>query len=124
MRIQITSQSVRATARLRDTPTVRELLKALPMDSRVSTWGEEIYFEIPVTAPLEPDAREVVEPGTLCFWVEGHALAIPFGPTPISEGDECRLVTKVNLLGRMETNPAQFKSIHEGDPIRVEQIGD
>ena len=64
-----------AHARLEDTPTVRRLLEALPITARANTWGEEIYFDTGVDAELGPDARQVVDPGTVCFWVEGKALA-------------------------------------------------
>jgi hypothetical protein len=71
-------------------------------------------------ADLEADARQVVPPGTICFWVQGDSLAIPFGPTPVSTGDECRLVTKVNVLGKLEGDPRVLQSIRDGDAIQVE----
>jgi len=74
---------------------------------------------VPVSAELESDAQQVVPPGTICFWVEGRSLAIPFGPTPVSRSNECRLVTKVNLLGKLEGDPRALKSIRDGDEIRV-----
>ena len=72
------------TAELRDTPTSRALLAVLPCKARASTWGEEVYFELPVKATLEPDAQQVVDPGTVCFWVEGNALALPYGRSETS----------------------------------------
>lgn len=122
MRIQIAWGKTKITAALSETPTSQNLKAALPCESQANTWGEEVYFEVPVRAKLEPDARDVVEPGTVCFWVEGHSLALPFGPTPISKGDECRLVTKVNILGKIEGDPKVLKSIRDGDPIRVEVL--
>lgn len=108
------------TATLADTPTARAVLGALPCESSASTWGDEVYFSLPVHAELEPDARQVVDPGTVCFWVQGSALALPYGPTPVSRGDECRLVTKVNLLGKIDGDPAVLGSVADGDTIRVE----
>jgi len=105
---------------LNDTPTAKRLLKALPCFSTASTWGDEIYFRVPVHAELESDSQQVVSPGTICFWVEGQSLAIPFGPTPVSRGDECRLVTKVNVLGKLEGDPRVLKSARDGEEIRVE----
>lgn len=107
------------TALLDATPTADALLAALPCESRAHTWGEEVYFGVPVSATLEPDAVQVVDPGTVCFWVEGSSLALPFGPTPVSHADECRLVTRVNVLGLIEGNPRELASVREGDAIRV-----
>lgn len=111
------------TADLRDTPTVRQLLAALPCEAAANIWGEEVYFELPVRAASEPDAQQVVDAGTVCFWVQGSALALPYGPTPVSKGDECRLVTKCNVLGKIEGDPRQLKKVKDGATIRVERIG-
>ena len=107
------------TAVLDDTQTVRRLVDVLPCKSSAKTWGEEVYFGLPVHTGLEPDARQVVDAGTVCFWVEGASLALPFGPTPISQGNECRLVSKVNVLGRLEGDPRLLATVRDGDPISV-----
>ena len=122
MRIRISWDKGEVFGMLTDTPTANKLLEALPCSSSANTWGEEVYFSTPVSTVLEADAQQVVPSGTICFWVEGQSLAIPFGPTPISQGDECRLVTKVNLLGKLEGNPRVLKSIRDGDKIRVEVV--
>ena len=116
MRIRLSWPGGQAHADLKDTPTARAaLLAALPIRSRASTWGEEVYFDTGVEAALEADAAEVVDPGTVCFWVEGRSLALPYGPTPASRGDECRLVTEVNLLGRLEEDPRVLAGVRGGD---------
>lgn len=71
---------------------------------------------------LEPDAQQVVEPGTVCYWVEGSSLALPFGRTPASQGDEPRLVTRCNVLGKIEGDPRELKKVKPGVAIRVELI--
>lgn len=121
-KIRIAWQSGEVTANLRDTPTVKKLLAALPSESSASTWGEEVYFRLPVQTQLEADARQVVDAGTVCFWVDGSSLALPFGPTPVSQGDECRLVSKCNVLGRIEGDPRQLETVRDGEAIRVELI--
>jgi hypothetical protein len=118
-RIRIRWPRGELTAQLADTPTAKAVTAALPAKSRASTWGEEVYFSLAATAKLEPDAREVVEPGTVCFWVQGGSLALPYGPTPVSRGDECRLVTRVNVLGRIEGDPRRLATVRDGDPIEV-----
>ncbi len=119
MRICISFPKGEIYAELQDTPTANALIAALPFESSASTWGEEVYFSTPLSVRLEADAREVVEPGSVCFWVQGNSLALPFGPTPVSRGDECRLVTRVNILGAVEGDPRQLAKIADGDEIRV-----
>lgn len=119
-RIRITWPNGVVTAVLADTPTARALLAALPCASRANTWGDEVYFSVPVEAALEKDAKEVVEPGTVCYWVEGSSLALPFGPTPVSTGNECRLVSRVNILGKIQGEPTVLKTVKNGDKVRVE----
>jgi hypothetical protein len=121
-RIRISWPQNELAATLRDTPTVKKLLAALPCESSAQTWGDEVYFSVPVKAALEKDARQVVEPGTVCFWVEGQSVALPFGPTPVSEGDECRLVTRVNILGKIDVDAKKLKTVKAGDRVRVEKI--
>ena len=111
-----------AVAHLADTPTATALLAALPCESSANTWGEEVYFSVPISCRLEADARQVVDPGTVCFWVEGRSLALPFGPTPVSRGSECRLVSKVNVLGKIEGDARILASIRDGDRVRVERV--
>jgi len=121
MRIRISWESGEMFGQLEDTPTARQVFEALPCEANAHTWGEEVYFDVPVNAQLEEDAVQVVPPGTICFWVQGSSLALPYGPTPISEGNECRLVTEVNVLGKSEDDPRTLAAIRDGDRIRVER---
>ena len=122
VKIRIAWRSGEVIADLKDTPTAKKLAAALPCKASASTWGDEVYFSLPVKAQLEPGAQQVVDPGSVCFWVEGSALALPFGPTPISKGNECRLASKCNLLGNIVGDPMQLKSVRDGDEIRVEVV--
>jgi hypothetical protein len=118
-RIRIAWPKGSLAATLDDTPTARALVAALPLSARAQTWGEEVYFEIPVEAPLERSARQVVPAGTVCFWVEGSSLALPFGRTPISEGKEPKLVSPCNVLGRIDGEPREFASVRAGDAMTL-----
>ena len=122
MQIRIHAADITLTATLRDTPTARAIIAALPIESRARTWGEEVYFSIPVTAELEPDARDVVTAGELAFWVEGSCIAIGFGPTPISEGNEIRLAARTNIWADSNDDVRQLAAVQAGDVIRVEQV--
>ena len=118
-RIRIAWPKGAANATLEDTPTARALVAALPLTAKAQTWGEEVYFEIPVKAALERGAKQVVPPGTVCFWVEGTALALPWGRTPISEGTEPKLVSPCNVLGAIDGDPRQLASVRSGDTITL-----
>ncbi|SEM05909.1 cyclophilin-like fold protein [Streptacidiphilus jiangxiensis] len=123
MQIRIIWPAGTATATLRSTPTSEALRTALPFQSTANTWGQEVYFGTPVSVPVEPDARQVVEPGTVAFWTDGDSLALPFGPTPISRGDECRLASPCNLLGTLDGDPQALRTVRDGDSVRVELLG-
>ena len=123
-RIRIAWNGGEVIANLRETSSVNQLVAVLPCEARASTWGEEVYFELPLKLTLEADAQQVVEPGTVCFWVEGSALALPFGPTPASKGNEPRLVTRCNVLGKIEGDPRELKKVGAGAAIRVELLPD
>ncbi|MGW2701308.1 cyclophilin-like fold protein [Streptomyces sp. NPDC001340] len=122
MQIRISWPAGNTTATLDDTPTTQTLGKALPLASTAHTWGEEVYFDTGISVSRETDARQVVEPGTVAFWTDGDALALPYGPTPISRGDECRLASPCNVLGRLDGDASVLATVRDGDPVRVELI--
>ncbi|MFD5340166.1 cyclophilin-like fold protein [Streptomyces hawaiiensis] len=122
LQIRISWPAGHLTASLDDTPTSRALAEALPLVSTARTWGEEVYFDTGVSVSRETGAREVVEAGTVAFWTDGDALALPYGPTPISQGDECRLAGPCNVLGRLDGDPGLLATVRDGDPVRVELV--
>ncbi|GAA2777452.1 cyclophilin-like fold protein [Streptomyces rameus] len=123
MQIRISWPAGHITATLdAGTPTSQALAKALPLASTASTWGEEVYFDTGIAVSRETDARQVVEPGTVVFWTDGDALALPYGPTPISRGSECRLASPCNVLGSVDGDAGLLATVRDGDPIRVELI--
>ncbi|WP_328426183.1 cyclophilin-like fold protein [Streptomyces sp. NBC_00443] len=124
VQIRISWPAGHLTATLDDTPTTQALVKALPLASTARTWGEEVYCDTGVAVPRETGAQQVVEPGTVAFWTDGDALALPYGPTPISRGDECRLASPCNVLGRIDGDPRLLTTVRDGDPVRVELVDD
>jgi uncharacterized protein len=119
MKLRIVAGSASFEVALKDTPTAKAIVAALPFEARAQTWGEEIYFTTPVSAKLEPDAKQIVEPGTVCFWTEGNALALPYGPTPISTDGRPKLASRCNVLGTIEGNPRDLQKVRSGDKISV-----
>ena len=122
MKLRITAGEITLQAELRDTPTVQALAAALPFEASAQTWGDEVYFSTPVSAKLEPDAKQVVEPGTVCFWTEGDALALPFGRTPISTDERPKLASRCNVLGSIIGDAKALAGIKPGAKVRVEKI--
>ena len=122
MRIRLLWSSGQIVARLVDSEATKRLLHTLPYKSQAHVWGDEVYFAIPVHMELQSDASDVVDPGSVCYWVAGKSLAIPFGPTPISKGMECRLADRVNLLGQIEGDPQLLRKVQEGELIQVTRV--
>src|SRR5262245_9963714 len=119
-KIRITVGKIRADAVLNETKTAAAIWDALPLSIAAQTWGDEIYFGIPVKAKPE-NASEVVEKGDLAYWPPGSAFCIFYGPTPVSQGDEIRAASAVTVFGRVLGDPTVFKPVRSGTTVRVER---
>jgi len=120
-RIRITAHPVTMEAELNDSQTAQLIWEALPIEARGNTWGDEIYFSIPVAADLE-NSQGVVELGDLAYWPPGTAFCIFFGPTPMSEGDDIRPASPVNVIGKLSGDPKAFKQVKSGTAVKIEQL--
>ncbi len=121
-KIKIIAGDVTAVAKLSNSKTSDSIWDSLPIENTVNTWGDEIYFTIPVTSALDETAKEVVEKGELGYWPTGKAFCIFFGPTPASQDDEIRPASAVNIVGRVEGNADVFKSVLDGEDIKLERV--
>jgi hypothetical protein len=122
MNIQITSGDIMVQAELYETPTGKAIADALPIEGSVNRWGGEIYFSIPVSAELESDSRDVLDPGELDFWPPGNAFCIFFGGTPASEGQECRAASNVNVFGKVTGDLDSLWNIKNGAQIQIQAV--
>ena len=121
-RIRFAFGSLTIDAELLDTPTAKAIAAALPLSASAMTWGDEVYFSVPVDVPREKDARAVVTPGEIAYWPDGPAIAIGFGRTPISKGDECRLASPCNIFAKALGDVKQLGQVRAGSKIQVTRL--
>jgi hypothetical protein len=122
-RIRFDFGALTLDAELLDTPTAKAIVAALPLTSSVLTWGEEVYFDVPVTVAREKDARAVIVPGEIAYWPQGTAIAIGFGRTPISEGNETRLASPCNVFAKALGSVKVLGKVKTGTKVEVRTIG-
>src|SRR6266849_460546 len=121
-RIRFDFGALTLDAELLDTPTARAVAAALPISSSALTWGEEVYFEVPVKVATEKDARAVVTPGEIAYWPDSHCIALGFGRTPISRGDETRLASPCNVFAKALGDVKALAKVAAGTKIKVTAI--
>lgn len=119
--IIIRTGGIEIVCKTRPTYTAQAILEALPLRGEAMTWGDEVYFATGLELAAEDDARALVDPGEIAFWPEGKAIAIGFGPTPISAPGEIRLAAPCNIWADAEGDVTQLADVRAGDAIAIER---
>jgi len=122
-RIRFDFGTLTLDAELLDTPTAKAILAALPLSSSALTWGEEVYFDVPIEVAREADARAVIVPGEIAYWPQGPAIAIGFGRTPISKGNETRLASPCNVFAKALGSVKVLGKVKTGEKVVVTVVG-
>lgn len=122
MRIRIIVAGLELRAELDDSATAGSVYQALPVDSVANRWGDEIYFDLPADATSE-NLKQNMDMGDLGYWIEGQALAVFFGRTPASIGDQPRAAVQVVHIGSVVGDVTILRAIEDGAPVRVESDG-
>ena len=119
--INLKFSSYTINIKLRSTKTASAIKNILPFKSTVKKWGEEIYFEIPIeeSLDLENDAKDIINIGEIAYWIEGKCIAIGYGKTPISKGNEIKLAARTNIWGDANLNVKKLKNIKDGDEVII-----
>jgi hypothetical protein len=121
MKIKIKIGSLSMDAELNDTATATKVADALPITASFNTWGDEIYFSIPVNSQLDDSAKQVVEMGDLGYWPTGKAFCIFFGPTPMSSGVQIVPASAVNVIGKVSGDARLFKQVMNERQVTLEK---
>jgi hypothetical protein len=117
--LRITIEKLNLVAELAQTPSAEALWDALPLSAQAHRWGDELYFSVPFSAPLESDAQEVVQAGDVAYWPDGPTLCFFFGPTPVSRPNEIRAAAAVNICGRIQDESSVLRQVTDTATITL-----
>jgi uncharacterized protein len=120
--IKITAGKIALTVELNDSSSAQNLYDALPITGSANTWGDEIYFSIPVAMAQSPDARADMDVGEVAYWAPGKAFCIFFGRTPVSTGSKPKAASPVNPLGKIVGDAAQLKHVEDGETVILSKV--
>ena len=118
--IRIKVGEVVVNGEMEDSALAGRIYDALPFNVRASTWGKEIYFEIPVDSDIETPVSEV-EKGDIAYWPEGRCLCLFFGPTPMSRGEKPIPASAVEVVGKMASDYRGLEKVRSGEKVLVEK---
>ena len=118
--MKITAGEAVVFATLSDIETARKIFEALPIEARGQTWGDEIYFGLPIDCGSE-NPQATVDVGDLAYWEPGSAFCIFFGPTPMSVGTEIVPADPVTVFGKVDGDATVLRAFRGGAKVKVEK---
>ena len=122
MNIKIKISDLEIQCTVKNNQTGKKIYSMLPIKAKINTWGKEIYFSLPENNIVsEKDAKEVFNLGEIAFWNQGNAIAIGFGPTPVSLGSEIRLISNANhwANAKKPTELKKLEAFKNGEIVEV-----
>lgn len=120
--LNINIDQINLSATLNDSSTAQLIWDSLPIDGTLNVWGKEIYFSTPIQTQTDSDATDIVNQGSVAYWPPGNALCLFWGPTPVSNGDECRAASPVNIVGSINEDLEILNSVHSGTKIIISKL--
>jgi hypothetical protein len=120
--VKIIVKDITLEAELFDTACAKAVSEKLPLEAVPNEWGDEFYFEIPVKSPLDETATRMVKIGDIGYWPPGQAIAIFFGPTPLSSGADPVPASEVNIIGKIAGDATLLKKVRDASTIRLEKV--
>ena len=112
---------VRLAAELDDTACAQAVAATLPIEAAPNEWGDEFYFEIPVALPPDGTSTTAVRAGDIGYWPPGRALALFYGPTPLSTGPDPVPASAVNVVGRIAGDASELRTAKGARKVRIDR---
>ena len=123
-KVRFTIDQVTLEGDMNSTELAQHVLKSLPINSNIQTWGDELYFSIPSCGETTDISVETVNKGDIIYWPPGNSGCLFWGPTPISEEGEIRSASPVTVIGKVEGDPTILSNVKNGKSITVDLIRD
>ena len=122
--IKITIGGIQLLADLKPNRTAQAIVEALPVSAPVNQWGEEFYCKIPGVKDFRETAKNQVKVGDVAFWGMGEMLAVFFGRTPMSLGEDPVPADRVNVIGKIQGDAKVLQQAVGATTMQVELLAE
>jgi hypothetical protein len=121
-KIKMTIGGIQVIVQLKPNRTAQAVVDALPVEAPVNQWGEEFYCHLPGVKDFREVATTQVKVGDVAFWGMGGMLAVFFGRTPMSLGDDPVPADRVNVIGKVIGDPKVLLKATGASMMKVERL--